>query len=213
MSSAELDIVHPLIERYLLDTIPERDDVLAEMEAFAARHKFPIVGPLVGRLLFTLARSINARRIFELGSGFGYSACWFAKATPADTRIICTEGSAANIRRAKGWLERAGLAGKVDFRKGDALEILGTVEGEFDIIFNDIDKHDYPRALTASVPRLRKGGLFVTDNVLWKGRILGDKPDGATAGVLTLNRMLFGTPDLFTTIIPLRDGVSVSIKG
>jgi caffeoyl-CoA O-methyltransferase len=212
MAFQDIDIVHPQIEQYLNDSIPERDDVLSDMEAYAKKNNFPIIGPLVGRMLFVLASSIKAKNILELGSGFGYSAYWFAQATADDARIICTDGREGNARRAAQYLGRAALAHKMDFRVGNALEIMATLSGEFDIIFNDIDKHDYPRALTLSLPKLRKGGLFITDNALWKGRVLGEKPDGATAGVLTLNRMLYASPQLFTTIIPIRDGVSVSIK-
>lgn len=212
MQQQELDIVHPSIERYLFDITPERDDVLSEMEQYAEQNDFPIVGPLVGRLLFLLASMINAKQILELGSGFGYSAYWFAKATASDARIFCTDTSDANVRRARAWFARGNVETKVDFRTADALQVLEQSEGPFDIIFNDIDKADYPRSLTLSLPKLRRGGLFISDNVLWRGRILGGKPDEATAGILTHNRMLYASPELFTTIIPLRDGVSVSMK-
>jgi predicted O-methyltransferase YrrM len=212
MSTPDLDIVHPRIERYLNDITSERDAVLTQMEAYALKSNFPIVGPLVGRLLFVLARSINAKRIMELGSGFGYSAYWFAMGADDDARIICTDKQEENARRAKEWMVRNNLFRKVDFRTEEALDVLETVEGEFDIIFNDIEKRDYPKALLMSIPKLRRGGLFIADNALWKGRILEDVADEATAGVITFNRMLYSTPMLFTTIIPLRDGVSVSIK-
>jgi len=212
MSPNDLDIVQPAIQEYLLDITPERDEVLVEMETYATEKNFPIVGPLVGRLLYVLASSINANRILELGSGFGYSAYWFAKATSDDARIICTDTKEENAQRAKDWLTRGKVNRKIDFRVGNALDVLAEASGEFDIIFNDINKHDYPKALTMSIPKLRKGGLFIADNVLWKGRILADKPDEATAGVLTLNRMLYSMPDVYTTIIPLRDGVSISLK-
>lgn len=207
-----LDIVHPLINQYLADVTPDRDAIQQEMEAYAAENNFPIIGPLVGRLLFTLARAIGARRILELGSGFGYSAYWFAKGTGEDCRILCTEENPENIEKALAWLTRGGVAQKVEFRNGDALDLLDTVEGTFDIILNDIHKQDYPRALALAVPKLRRGGLLITDNVLWSGRILDDKPDEATAGILTFNRLVYAHPELFTTILPLRDGVALTIK-
>ncbi len=212
MSDTKLDIIHPLINQYLADVTPDRDTIHEEMEAYAAENNFPIIGPLVGRLLFTLARTIGARRILELGSGFGYSAYWFAKATGDDCRIVCTEGRQENIDRAMTWLTRAGVAHKVEFRKGDALDILGELEETFDIILNDIDKHEYPKALALAEPKLRHGGILITDNVLWSGRILNDKPDEATAGILTFNRLVYAHPELFTTILPLRDGVALTIK-
>lgn len=212
MSSVDLAIVQPDIEQYLKDITPDRDRVLTEMELYAQETGFPIIGPLVGRLLYLLAASTNAKRILELGSGFGYSAYWFAKATGDDARIICTDAKEQNARRAREWFSRGNVDKKLDFQVGDALTVLATVEGEFDIIFNDIDKEDYPRALTLSIPKLRRGGLFISDNVLWKGRVLSDKPDEATAGILTFNRRLYSMAELFSTIIPLRDGVSISIK-
>ncbi|MER3523983.1 MAG: O-methyltransferase [Ignavibacteria bacterium] len=212
MTPDERHIVDPIIERYLQDITPERDAVLFEMERHAAERDFPLVGPLVGRLLYLLSASISATRILELGSGFGYSAYWFAKATGDDARIICTDKSVENKTRAEAWLQRAGIAHKVTFEVGDALHILRRTPGEFDIIFNDIDKADYPKALMLSIPKLRKGGLFIADNALWKGRVVGAERDEATAAILTFNRRLYSMPELFSTIIPLRDGVSISMK-
>lgn len=212
MPPNDIHITDPTIEQYLLAITPQRDTILAEMESYAAERNFPIVGPLVGRMLFALAASINATKILELGSGFGYSAYWFAQATQDDAKIVCTENSAQNVARANDWLKRGNVRAKVELRLGNALDVLPTLDETFDIIFNDIDKHDYPKALHMSVPKLRIGGLFITDNVLWKGRILHDTPDETTARIIEFNRMLYSTPQLFTTIIPLRDGVSVSIK-
>jgi predicted O-methyltransferase YrrM len=212
MASTDGTIVQPDIEQYLKDIAPDRDRVLTEMETFAEQIGFPIVGPLVGRLLYLLAASMNAKRILELGSGFGYSAYWFAKATSDDARIICTDNKHENAERARAWFARGNVDKKIEFRVGDALATLAATEGPFDIIFNDIDKHDYPKALALSLPKLRTGGLLISDNVLWKGRVLAEKPDEATAAILTFNRRLYSLPELFSTIIPLRDGVSVSIK-
>lgn len=212
MTAHDLDIVHPHIQQYLEEMTPERDAILQEMEAYAEAHQFPIVGPLVGRLLFLLASAFNAKRILELGSGFGYSALWFARATGDDTRIICTDTSEQNKQQAMEWFRRGNVAQKIDFRVGEALSLLRTIEGEFDIIFNDIEKENYPKVLTLCVPRLRKGGLLISDNVLWKGRILQEKPDQATAGVLMFNRRLYAMSELFTVIVPIRDGVSISLK-
>ncbi len=212
MTSIDRTIVQPDIEQYLKDITPDRDSVLTEMEDYAQRTGFPIVGPLVGRLLFLLAASTHAKRILELGSGFGYSAYWFARATGEDARIICTDREQNNAQRAQEWFARGCIEEKITFHVGDALAVLAAAEGEFDIIFNDIDKHSYPKALALGIPKLRRGGLFISDNVLWKGRVLSDKPDEATAGILTFNRRLYSMPELFSTIIPLRDGVSVSIK-
>ena len=207
-----MDIVNPAIEEYLRRVAPPGDEVLAEMERLADRRRFPIVGPLVGRLLYLLARSIGAREVFECGSGFGYSAYWFARALPADGRVILTEGSAENCASARGFLGRASLIGKAVIEKGDALEILPRYPGPFDIIFCDIDKRDYPRVYSLMKPRLRSGGLFLCDNMLWSGRVASEeRQDDDTRGVRELTRLLYADRDLDTSIVPLRDGVGISL--
>ena len=222
-----LDILHPSIDDYLLGITPERDAVLTEMEAHARANRFPIVGPLVGRVLHQLVLLTNPTRIFEMGSGFGYSAYWMAKALQKpEASIICTDGSQENADRAADYLARGGISDRIDYRVGNALEIIDETEGEFDIIYNDIDKDGYPDAFHKAIPRLRSGGLFITDNMLWMGRVVTQEPGGppeeldereqwfhaATIGVRELTRLLYSSPDVFTTIIPLRDGVSVAVK-
>ena len=207
-----MDIVNANIVDYLLNVTPERDDVLQDMEEYALARNFPIIGPLVGRLLYMLAKTTHATRILELGSGFGYSAYWFAKAIGKDGNIICTDGDQSNAEHAQEYFHRGKIGNKIKFLVGDALKLIDEVEGQFDIIFNDIDKHQYPKAFRKAVPRLRKGGLLISDNVLWSGKVLNHKPDSDTAGILTYNRLIYSSKELFSTIIPLRDGVSVSVK-
>src|ERR1041385_68985 len=207
-----MDIVHANIVEYLLNVTPDSDPVLDDMERYALERNFPIIGPLVGRMLFILAQSVQAKRVLELGSGYGYSAYWFAKAIGKEGEVICTEGNADNARQAKEHFRRGKISNKINFLVGDALKLIDTVEGQFDIIFNDIDKFQYPKAFRKALPRLRKGGLLISDNVLWSGKILDRKPDRDTAGILTYNRLIYSSRDLFSTIIPLRDGVSISIK-
>ncbi len=205
-------LINPDIEKYLTDIIPDRDAVLSDMESYATKRDFPIVGPLVGRLLYIIATAMNAKRVLELGSGFGYSGYWFAKAVGHDGRVVCTDGSAENEKLALGYFEHGKVSDRIEFRVGDALKLVDEIDGEFDIIFNDIDKANYPKALKKALPKLRKGGLFIADNVLWSGKILEKKPDEATAGILTFNRMIYTSKELFTSIVPLRDGVSISLK-
>lgn len=207
-----MDIVNAHIVEYLMNVTPDRDDVLEDMEQYALARNFPIVGPLVGRLLYAIAKTSRTARILELGSGFGYSAYWFAKALGKEGRVICTDGDRANAEHAEAYFQRGKVAQKISFLVGDGLKLIDEVEGQFDIIFNDIDKHQYPRAYRKAVPRLRKGGLLISDNVLWSGKILDRKPDSDTAGILTYNRLIYSSKDLFSTIIPLRDGVSISIR-
>ncbi len=205
-------IVNPEIEAYIEGLTPSEDKVLIDMEERARLDDFPIVGPVVGRLLYQLALIGNAKTVLELGSGFGYSAYWFAKAVGEAGSVIYTDMSHENALHAEGFLDRAGLRGRVDIRTGDALRILDESRGGFDIIFNDIDKEDYPRVVAVAYEKLRRGGLLITDNVLWSGRVLRDDGQSGTEGVREFTRLLLSNKGFFTTIIPVRDGVSVSVK-
>ncbi|MBI4169308.1 MAG: O-methyltransferase [Acidobacteria bacterium] len=207
-----MGIVNPAIEEYLGRVAPPSAGVLLEMERLASMRRFPIVGPLVGRLLFLLARATGARAIFECGSGFGYSAHWFAGAVPAGGRVTLTDGSAENCAAARDFLGRAGLLDRCEIKQGDAIEILERSAGPFDIIFCDIDKRDYPRVHPLLRGRLGKGGLFICDNMLWFGKVAGPDQDDDTRGVRELTRLLYADPGLHTTIVPLRDGVSISLR-
>ena len=205
------DIVFPYLEKYLEGLETTRDAVLQDMERRAAEEDFPIVGPLVGRMLCLLATSIGARRILELGSGYGYSAYWFARCLPPDAEIILTEISEVNLRRAEDYFRQGAIHCRTRFEYGDGLQILDRLPGEFDIILNDIHKQHYPAAFKA-VSRVRTGGYFLSDNMLWGGRVARDPSHPTTQGVLELTRLLLQTPDLYTIILPLRDGLSVSLK-
>ena len=206
-----MDIVDPAIERYLHELSNPRDPILREMEVLAAERRFPIVGPVVGRLLHMLTRLVRARRVIELGSGFGYSAYWFARALPPGGTVILTDRDGRQAVEAASFLERGGYADRVRIEVGDALAIIDRVGGEFDIVFNDIDKAEYPRVLDKAAAALRPGGLLISDNMLWFGAVLDEDPsDPATRGVQELTRLLYGSSEFETVLIPLRDGVTVS---
>lgn len=207
-----MNILDPTIHDYLCSLTPSRDSVLQEMERMAAEKKFPVIGPLVGRLLWQLALLTRAQRIFELGSGYGYSAIWFARGMPSGGRIICTDGSKKNAALAARFFQQAGIEGLVDYRIGDALSLLAKEPGSFDIILNDVDKHEYPEVFRRAVPRLRRGGLLITDNTLWHGRVVGDDTAATTVGVRRFNQLAYESKEVLTTIIPLRDGVALSVK-
>lgn len=212
-----MDIVDPRIERYMEDRLRRFDEpVLLEMEAHAEEHGFPIVGRNVGVTLEVLARSAGARRIMELGSGFGYSAYWHARAVGSDGEVHLTDGDRENEARAAGYLERAGLADRVRFHVGDAVEELGKLDGDFDVVFNDIDKDGYPAAWRAASDRIRTGGLYVCDNVLWYGRVAVEDPDDGrphyTESVLEHNRLVAVDERYVSTIVPTRDGVLVATR-
>jgi predicted O-methyltransferase YrrM len=201
------------VEDYLYSLLPPRDEVLAEMEAEAVRRKIPIVGPAVGRIFRQLATMIGAKTVFELGSAIGYSTIWWARAVGSEGRVFYTDSDAKNAEKAGRYFERARVDKQVTIKVGDALELLSEEKQQFDIIFNDVDKEDYPRVFRLALPRVRKGGLFVTDNVLWSGRVAIENPPAAsTKAILEFNRLLYSSSDLFTTILPIRDGVAVALK-
>src|ERR1700678_373361 len=201
------------VDDYLYYMLPKRDAVLAEMEDYAAAHEVPIVGPAVGRILQQLALMINAKTVFELGSAIGYSTIWWAQAVGENGSVIYTDGDAKNAERARGYFDRAGVAKRITLHTGDALEFLSEQKQEFDVIFNDVDKEDYPRVLRLVSPHLRKGGLFITDNVLWSGRVAEKNPkESRTKAILDFNRQLYDAKEFYTTILPIRDGLAVALK-
>src|SRR5215813_7159723 len=170
-------ITNPAIEEYMLSLLPPRDAVLAEMEDLARRNRIPIIGPAVARVLAQYVMITGARRIFELGSAIGYSTIWLARAAGEGCEIHYSDGDPENARKAKAFFERAGVAKRIEIHVGDALEALASTSGEFDIIFNDVDKEGYPKVLEHAPPRLRPGGLFITDNTLWHERVLDPKEE------------------------------------
>ena len=208
-------LVDPRIEEYLRRLYDDGDPVRHEMEELARQRGFPIVGPLVGRHLALLTRAIGARRVFELGSGYGYSALFFARAVGEGGEVHCTELSEDNVRLAEGFLRRAGVWDRVRYHREEATAALRRVGGTWDVVYNDIDKDGYPATVDLAYEHLRPGGLFVTDNVLWSGRVLDGEDDGspATRGVREFTRHLFAHPGFLTAIDPTRDGLAVALKG
>ena len=214
-----MDIVDPRIETYMAERLARFDQpVLLEMEAVAAERGFPIVGRNVGVTLEVLARSVGARRVVELGSGFGYSAYWFARAVGPQGEIHCTDGDPTNRDDAMAYLARAELDAAVTFHVGDAVQSLHDLDGTFDVVYNDIDKEGYPEAWQASRDRVRVGGLYICDNVLWYGRVTGDEPledrwqRTTTEAVLEHNRSIADDERYVSTIVPTRDGVLVAVR-
>lgn len=188
------------------------EEVLLEMEAVAEQNGFPIVGRTVGPMLEMLARSMDARRIIELGSGFGYSAYWFARAVGPDGEVILTDGDEQNPAKAKDYLTRAGTWDRCTFKVGDALESFGSTQGDFDIVYNDIDKGDYPRAFATVKDRIKVGGFYICDNVLWSSRVASDDADEWTTAIREHNRLIYEDKDFIPVIVPIRDGVIVALK-
>lgn len=213
-----LQIVHADVERYMRSLLSRHDEaVLLEMEKEGEERGFPIIGRMVGVTVELLARAIGARRVFELGSGYGYSAYWFSRAVGPAGEVHCTDGDADNERKAADYLSRAGLWDRVRYHVGDAVEMLAATPGTFDIVYNDIDKHGYPEAWRAARERVRPGGLYLCDNVLWSGRVAEDtisddvRP-GWTEAIKQHNQLISDDPDFLSVVIPTRDGVMTALR-
>jgi predicted O-methyltransferase YrrM len=202
------------VEEYIYKLLPERDAVVREIEDYAAEHRVPIIGPAVARMLTLFVQLSGAKRIFEMGSAIGYSTIWLARAAGPKAKVIYTDGDAEKARRAKDYFQRAGVAKRIDVRVGNAHELLQRTPGKFDLIFNDVDKDQYPDSLRVAVPKLRRGGLFITDNTLWSGKAARPAaPDDIhTKGVQEFNRLVYASKELYPVLIPLRDGVTICLK-
>jgi caffeoyl-CoA O-methyltransferase len=209
--------VDPAIENYMRGLLGRTDaPMLREMETLAAQRSFPIVGRLVGVFLESLAKSIGARSVFEFGSGYGYSAYWFARAVGPGGRVVCTDGDPSNRFQAEQFLKAAGLWERLDFHTGFAQDIFTRTDELFDICYNDVDKGDYPEVWRLAKERIRPGGLYIADNVLWYGRVALDEytdiMPGWTEAIREHNELIFADPDFDAYINPTRDGVIVARK-
>lgn len=205
----------PHLMPYLDSLVPERDPVLQAMEARAEETGFPIIGPASGYFCYQMARLSGARRIFEMGSGFGYSTAWFARAVQENGggevhHVVWDQKLSGEARR---YMDALGYGASVQYHVGEAVETLRHVAGPFDLIFNDIDKKAYPESLVVIAAKLRPGGLLIVDNMLWHGRVLDETDsDGSTAAIRELTHRLVTSEQWVTTLVPIRDGLSLSYK-
>jgi predicted O-methyltransferase YrrM len=206
------------VEEYLTELAQtEHDDpVLMAMEARAEEHGFPIVGRATGRYLELAARSVRARRVIELGSGYGYSAYWFARAVGPAGEVVCTDGDANNATLAEDYLGKARVWDRVRYRVGDALRGLAEETGDFDVVYCDVDKDGYPACWRAARERIRVGGLWLCDNVLWSGHVAtGTDREGLpgwTAAIREHNELVAKDDRYVGSIVPIRDGVMVALR-
>jgi len=210
-----MELIDPTVSTYLEQLAYHGDPLLEEMEARAREENFPIIGPVAGRVCYQIARMVGARRIFELGSGYGYSTLWFARAV-ADNgggEVHHTVWNEDLSRQAREYLRRAGLEHLVRFHVSEAVTALRAARGAFDLIFNDIVKHQYPASIPVIKQKLRVGGVLILDNMLWRGRIF-DEADGSdeTAGVREATRMIFTDRDFCATLLPVHDGLVVALR-
>jgi predicted O-methyltransferase YrrM len=210
-----MELFDPQVVDYLNALARHGDPVLTRLEEEARGERFPIIGPPAGQFCYMIARLIGAKRIFELGSGFGYSTIWFAKAVRDNGggsvwHTVWDEGLS---QRARKNVAEAGLSDIVQFHMGEAVAALRETPGPFDLIFNDIDKHGYPGSLPLIKERLRPGGVLIIDNMLWHGALF-DAADTSenTEGVRAVTRLIYEDRDWIPSLIPIRDGMITAMK-
>jgi len=209
------EFMAPEVHQYLDSLVPPRPAEMQAMEAYAKQAKFPIVGAAAGYFCYQLARMIGARRIFEMGSGYGYSTAWFARAVKENGggtvfHVVWDEDLS---RRARQHLGTLGFEGIVQYRVGEAVQVLRETDGPFDLVFNDINKHAYPESLPVVAEKLRPGGVLIVDNMLWHARVFDKKDQSAdTKGVRELTRLITTDPGWITSIVPIRDGLLVASR-
>jgi predicted O-methyltransferase YrrM len=210
-----MELIAPRIARYLDDLVPEREPEMQAMEEYAEQSNFPIIGPASGQLCYLVARMIGARRIFELGSGYGYSTAWFARAVSENGGGVVNHvvWDAELSRLARSHLMALGLDDIVEYHVAEAVATLRESEGPFDLIFNDIDKVGYPDALPVIREKLRPGGVLMVDNMLWSGQVLDGNDDSPeTTAIRDFTRLIFNDPEWIGSIVPIRDGVLVAYR-
>lgn len=209
------EILYPEVQKYLASLVPPREPELQKMEEIAEKNDFPIIGPACGYYCYQLARMINAKSVFELGSGYGYSTAWFAKAIRENGGGIVhhTVWDDKLSKQAQRHLSALGSADVVQFHNAEAVETLRQTPGPFDIIFNDIDKEGYPDSLPVIKEKLRHGGVFIIDNMLWHGQTLDpDDHEITTEAIRRFTHDVTHDPDWIVSLIPARDGMIVAYK-
>jgi|SRR5687767_7206959 len=209
------EISYDKVQDYLTSLVPPREPELQEMEAYAEKHGFPIIGASCGYYCYQLARILKAKSVFELGSGYGYSTAWFAKAVIENGGGVVhhTVWDEDLSKRAEGHLSKLGRVDVVKFHIAEAVETLRQTEGPFDIIFNDIDKEGYPDSLPLIKEKLRSGGVLIIDNMIWHGQILDpDDHETSTEAIRRFTREITTDPDWIVSLTPVRDGMIVAYK-
>lgn len=206
-------ITHADVEKYLYDLLPARDPLLLRLEQEAQEKNIPIVGPYAGRFLYLLARLARAKRILEIGTAIGYSTIWLARACAKRRgKVVTIEFNEDIAKEARRNIAEAGLSRRVKVLVGDGMDVLPRLRGQFDLLFLDAEKHQYKALINLALPKLKKGALIATDNVLWSGRVARNDSDATTQAIRELNEYLKTHPALETVIVPLRDGIALSRK-
>lgn len=209
------EFTYPNIQEYITNLVPQRPAEVQKMEAYAQQNGFPIIGPIAGQLCYQVARMIGARRIFELGSGYGYSTAWFAQAVQENGggvvhHVVWDEKLSQMARQ---HLSALGYGEMIRYHMAEAVQTLKATEGPFDLIFNDIDKDGYPASLPVITEKLRSGGVLIIDNMLWSGKVFDQADQSAdTAGIREFTRQITTDNGWIASLVPMRDGLIVAMK-
>ena len=209
-------ILEEVVERYLRDLRPERAPVMAEMEEHAERESIPIVHWETGRLLAVLCGVLDPV-VLEVGTAIGYSTLHMAEQLERG-RVVTLERDPERAAQARAYLERGGVADRVEIVEGDALETLPELEGPFDLLFVDASKGEYARYIEIAEPKLSERALMVVDNLLMSGEVAlpegsetGWNPD-SLASARRLNSDLLGSSDWLACVLPVGDGIGVAAR-
>lgn len=201
---------------YLSGLLPERDELLKDMELYSAVHHVPSSDPEVALFLAITAQAMQAKSALEVGTAIGYGAIVLARAMDEGSLVTTIDPSEARITTAREYIDRAGLSSRISIQKGEALNVIPSLKGPFDLAYVDAIKEEYPQYLEAIIPKLRKGGVIVADNVLWKGQVAGEvlAPDqtASTSALREFNRLITSHPKLSAIILPLGDGLAYGVK-
>ncbi len=208
-------LTYPAVQDFLISLVPPREPEMQAMEEYAKKTDFPIIGPAAGYVCYQIARLIGAQSIFEMGSGYGYSTAWFAKAVKENggrvVHHVVWDDKLSKL--ASEHLSRLGFDGMIEYHMAEAVETLRDMPDSFDLIFCDIEKQDYPAALPVIKEHLRPAGVLIIDNILWSGRIFDEEDQSVqTNGVREFTRQIMHDPDWIATIAPVRDGMIVAYK-
>ena len=209
------DINYDKLQEYLTALVPAREPEMQEMEKYAEKNDFPILGPVSGYYCYQLARMLKAKSVFEMGSGYGYSTAWFAKAVVENGGGVVhhTVWDEKLSKMAVNHLTKMGFEGLIQYHMAEAVETLRQTPGPFDIIFNDIDKEAYPESLPVIKEKLRSGGVLIIDNMIWSGRTFDSaNHDKSTEAIRRFTRDITTDPDWIVSLAPLRDGMIVAYK-
>ncbi len=214
---ARIDAIIQRDQAEYLDQLPPRSTgLLAEMEGYAAAHRVPIADREVALFLEIIARAIHARRVLECGMAIGYSVIHLARGMSADGLVITIDPSDEMIEAAEGYFMRARVRERVRIEKGYALEVIPRLAETFDLVFIDAVKEEYQGYLDLALPKLRKGGVVIVDNLLWGGQVAGEirSPDqkASTEALRAFNQYFVNHPQLRAEVLPVGDGLGYGVK-